>query len=69
MAERGIEMSWVERTLDAPERVEADPGDPSLLRAFGAIPERDGRILRVVYRPAGGAAFVVTAFFDRGARR
>ncbi|MCK0208996.1 DUF4258 domain-containing protein [Starkeya koreensis] len=69
MAERGIEAAWVARTLEAPDRVDVDPNDPALERAFAAIAERDGRVLRVVYRPDGDAVFVVTTFFDRGARR
>lgn len=69
MSERQIEDEWVQRAVTEPEWVEADPTDPRLVRAFRAIAERDGRILRVVYRPDGESVFVITAFFDRGARR
>lgn len=66
--ERGIAAEWVERTLVAPEWTEADAADVTLRRALLALPERGGRVLRVVYRD-GETFFAVTAFFDRGARR
>ncbi|MBM4267837.1 MAG: DUF4258 domain-containing protein [Deltaproteobacteria bacterium] len=58
-------MSWVERTLVLPTRTARDPADPRLLHAFRPVPERDGRILRVVYDPTVKPWRVVTAFFDR----
>lgn len=67
--ERGIAREWIERTLARPNWTKPDVGDPALTRAFAAIPERGGRILRVVYRLEDEGMFVVTAFFDRGARR
>ncbi|KAB7782081.1 hypothetical protein F8B43_4836 [Methylorubrum populi] len=39
------------------------------MRAFRTVPERDGRVLRVVYVPIPGGARVVTMFLDRGRRR
>ncbi|MCJ2133434.1 DUF4258 domain-containing protein [Methylobacterium sp. J-026] len=48
---REIEPLWVERVLTDPERVEADPDHPGRHRAFARVPERDGRVLRVVYEP------------------
>jgi hypothetical protein len=68
MAERAIEREWVERTVNAPERTEPDP-DPELQRRFRAIPERDGRILRVVCAENDAIILVVTACLDRRARR
>jgi hypothetical protein len=73
-------MAWVEglpRGDDSPEHVDtpACEGDDGLVVAFSLtrvwrrIPERGGRALRVVFRPAGADIVVVTAFFDRGARR
>jgi hypothetical protein len=64
LEERGIPKSWVERTLAAPQAVEPDPRKPGRLRAFRAIEERDGRVLRVVYVP-GETPHIVTVFFDR----
>jgi len=69
LAERAIERAWVERTLSSPESVEPDPIHPDRMRAFRALPERDGRVLRVVYVPIRGGARVVTMFLDRGRRR
>lgn len=69
MAERGVEPEWVERTLAAPEADEPDPADPDLRRAFRSIPERDHRVLRVVYSREAEDFRVITAFFDRGRRR
>ncbi|ADH88062.1 conserved hypothetical protein [Ancylobacter novellus DSM 506] len=69
LRERGLDIAWVKRVLASPEWVEPDPNDPQLTRAFASVPERGGRILRVVYRDDGATRFVVTAFFDRGARR
>lgn len=69
LAERAIERAWVERTLSSPESVEPDPIHPDRMRAFRALPERDGRVLRVVYVPIPGGARVVTMFLDRGRRR
>jgi len=69
MRERRIEREWVARTIASPAWTSTDPGDATLVRAFAPIAEREDRVLRVVYRPDGDALFVVTAFFDRGARR
>jgi hypothetical protein len=68
LVERAIEREWVERTINAPEWTEPDP-DPELERRFRAIPERDGRILRVVCSENDAIILVVTAFLDRRARR
>ncbi|MCG5246641.1 DUF4258 domain-containing protein [Methylorubrum extorquens] len=69
LAERAIERAWVERTLLSPESIEPDPIHPDRMRAFRALPERDGRVLRVVYVPIPSGARVVTMFLDRGRRR
>lgn len=69
MEERQVLQEWVARTVEAPETREPDPSDPDLTRAFLAIPERDGRVLRVVYALEPDAVRIVTAFFDRGRRR
>lgn len=69
MAERSIERAWVERTLVEPEAVEPDPVRNDIIRAFRAIPERNGRVLRVVYAASGEQMRIVTVFFDRTRRR
>ena len=53
LVERGIVSEWVERTILNPDAVENDPKHPDRRRAFKALPERDGRVLRVVYVELG----------------
>lgn len=70
LAERQIEREWAERTLLEPQVLEADAAEPDVWRAFRAIPERGGRVLRVVWRwNEGGAILVISAYFDRSRRR
>lgn len=70
MRMREIEAAWVERTIRNPEVIEPDPVQPGRVRVFAAVPERDGRILRVVYEPLDGEEIaVVTALLDRGRTR
>ncbi len=54
VAERGLDIAWVERTANEPD---------------WTMPERDGRMLRVVCYETDDAIYVVTAFLDRRARR
>jgi hypothetical protein len=68
MAERQIPLVWVECVLMKPERIEPDRMDPDLRHALGRIPERDDRILRVVYNKNTEPWRVVTAYFDRSMR-
>lgn len=69
MAERAIERDWVVRTILDPEQHEVDPTYPDRLRAFRALPERDGRVLRVVYVLTEGGLRIITVFLDRGRQR
>lgn len=69
LAERAIEREWVERTVFDPDAREADPVYPDRERAFRALPERDGRVLRVVYVPGEDGFRIITMFLDRGRRR
>ncbi len=68
IAERGIEMAWVERAMRQPERSETDRWDTALTHALLRIHERDDRVLRVVYNGSTRPPRVVTAYFDRGQR-
>lgn len=69
IALRSLDQAWVERTILAPDAVEPDPRHPDRRRAFRALPERDGRVLRVVYVVRSAATFHgITAFLDRGRR-
>jgi hypothetical protein len=64
-----IDVAWIEATIARPQYTDRDPRDATLTRAWRRIPELGGRPLRVVYYPAGADIVVVTALFDRGARR
>ena len=66
---RGLELAWIEAVIAKPNRTEPDPRYPGRTRSFGAIPECGGRVLRVVHRPDGADILVITAHFDRRARR
>ena len=69
LAERGIEHQWVDRTVHEPDSIEPDPERGNVFRAFRSIPERQGRVLRVVYALSGNQIRVITAFFNRARRR
>jgi hypothetical protein len=69
MAERGILHDWVVETVNHPDYRTADPRDVQLTRSFRKILSAQGRMLRVVHRPDGADTLVITAHFDRGARR
>jgi hypothetical protein len=68
LVERKIDRSWVDATVLTPDWTTSDP-DPALTRSYRAIAEFGGRVLRVVHRPDGHDQLVVTAHFDRGAKR
>jgi hypothetical protein len=69
LEERGLSVALVERTVRAPDWRESDPSDPSVARLFAALPERDGRILRVACVETSTEIRILTAFLDRRARR
>lgn len=65
LAERGIEVEWMERTLQEPQWAEADPNDPAVERRFRVIPEFGGRVLRVAVNITVEPPRIVSVFFDR----
>lgn len=65
---RGLRREWIEAALAAPDWTAPDP-DPTLTRSYKGIAEFGGRVLRVVHRRDGDDVLVVTAHFDRDARR
>jgi hypothetical protein len=69
MSERELSMTWVERTVRAPDWQEPDPSDPAVTRRFAGIPERGGRILRVACVETATEIRILTAFLDRRAKR
>lgn len=68
IAEREIDIAWVERALTRPDWTEKDRSDSSVTHAFLRVTERDDRILRVVYNASVNPLRVVTAYFDRRQR-
>ena len=68
ISERGIEVAWVIRVLEAPELTQPDPEDSLLERCYGRIVERDNRVLRVVINRHEGPTRIISAFFDRNMR-
>ena len=69
MRQYGIERAWVLAAVASPDWTAPDPRQPGVTRAFKAVPERAGRILRVAHRPDGTDVLVLSAHFDRGAKR
>ncbi len=67
MAEREIELAWVEEVLKSPEG--SDPKGDGTVHFFKRIEGHGGRFLRVIVNPGVNPPKVVTAFFDRGLGR
>ena len=68
MTERMISRSWVEAAVMEPSLRAPDPNDPEVERFFRSIPDRDGRVLRVVVNTRATPWRVVSVFFDRNKR-
>ena len=66
---RGIRLADIEAAIATPDRTTPDPTWPELTRSFRAVAWFGGRVPRVVHRPDGADIFVVTAHWDRGAKR
>lgn len=69
MAGRGILPAYIDAALASPDWTAPDPTRPGVTRSFKAIPAFGGRVLRVAHRPQGDDVFVITATWDRGAKR
>jgi hypothetical protein len=67
LAERQIPEEWVVRVVATPLRTERQPDGTT--HFLGKVPERGGRILRVVMNESTEPPTVVTVFFDRRLRR
>jgi hypothetical protein len=63
LAERGIERSWAEITIEQPELLEEH--DNGIRHYLRRIPEYDNRWLRVVVNCSADPHRKVTVFFDR----
>ncbi len=69
MAERGLSLKWVENAIAEPDWTEPDPAGEGIERRFLSIEEFGGRVLRVVCMETVDEIRVITATFDRNARR
>ncbi|MGE0502678.1 MAG: DUF4258 domain-containing protein [Rhizobiaceae bacterium] len=69
LEERKINRDWVETTLFTPDWDSIDPAAPEITRRYRPVPERDGRILRVVFVETPDEIRILSAYFDRGARK
>mgnify|MGYP003381914617 CR=1 FL=1 len=67
--ERKLAMSWIEVTAISPNWIEPDVRWPKIERRFRAIPEYENRIMRVVCLETEEEIRIITAFFDRKAKR
>jgi len=68
LRERRIRPEWVQRVLEHPRLRFPDADDPDLFHALAPIPEREDRVLKVVYNGSTDPWRVVTAYFDRAWR-
>ena len=59
LRDRAIDPDWIARVLKAPQREESDQVDPALPHALAPIDDRDGRVLRVVYRTSADYESVI----------
>ena len=69
LRERKIQEEWVARTVEAPDWREVDPSRPGTERRFRRIPEFGDRVLRVAVVETPTEIRILTAFFDRKAKR
>jgi hypothetical protein len=67
IVERGLDRTWIERTVRQPERSQTVPRRAGVERRFRSIPEFGGRVLRVACFEA--EIRILTVFFDRAARK
>lgn len=67
--ERELEQTWIEKVTREPEWSRPDPRRLGVERRFRTIPEFGGRVLRVVCLETADEIRILTAFFDRDARK
>jgi uncharacterized DUF497 family protein len=69
LRERHIDLKWLEEAALKPDWTQADPGDPAIERRFKVFPQFGGRVLRVACVETVSNIRVISAMFDRNARR
>ena len=62
-------VAYIEAAIAAPDWTQPDRRWIGVTVSFKAIAAFGNRIIRVAHRPAGADIFVITAYWDRGARR
>ncbi len=67
--ERKLAITWIEQAALSPNWIEPDTRWPRVERRVRAIPEHGNRILRVVCVETDEEIRIITAFFDRKAKR
>jgi hypothetical protein len=65
---RGLRIEWIEAAIASPAVSRPDASRPGVTLSFKPISDFGGRVLRVAHRPIGAHVFVITAYFDRGAK-
>ncbi|WP_206453199.1 DUF4258 domain-containing protein [Aurantimonas marina] len=69
LRERELDVTWIERTIREAEWTIPDPRREGVERRFLRIPEHGNRVLRVALVESPDKIRILTAFFDRRARR
>ena len=69
LIERDLAKSWVEQTVYEPEWRTSEPRDSNAERRYRTIPERQGRVLRVICVENFTEIRIISVFLDRRARR
>ena len=69
LRERGLDPDWVEAAVRNPDWVVSDPVTEGATRRFKSIEDFGDRTLRVVCLENASEIRILTAFFDRKARR
>jgi hypothetical protein len=63
-----LRTAYIEAAITNPDWTRPDRTWTGVTVSFKAIAEFGHRIIRVAHRPAGADIFVITAYWDRGAR-
>jgi hypothetical protein len=69
VSQRELKRDWIEDAVYAPQWAAADPVHRSVIRRYRAIAAHGDRILRVVCLETDAEIRILTAFFDRRARK
>jgi len=69
IVERELDRTWIEETVRRPDWAVPDPREAGVERRYRVIPEFGSRILRVACFETLAEIRILTAFFDRDAKR